>query len=397
MSASRCTGLAFGCALLAIALFGLLDGAWAETQDAETPPASAAPATRAQNDRPPAVNPGAQTELKPTIAPGTLFSPDCTNRTDVLGVSRVVEIDTTTGPRFGDQYSKDEVKFLEPGEVVLTFDDGPMRRYTLPILEALDEQCVRATFFSVGRMAVSDPVTLQEVARRGHTIGVHTWSHKKLSTLGADAMKREFELGLSAVTGALGTPVAPFFRFPYLGHSKSSLAYVQGRGMGVFGIHVDSADFRTRSPGVVLRNVMSQLDHEKKGIVLFHDIQPSTAGALSSLLTELKTRGYKIVHMVPKHGAVTLPEYDAIAAKALRAKSAAAANTPLAKKAVTWPVSGEEPPAGAAEPSNKAKQTNPAASAAKPGSPSTAARSSKPFDWANPSNDPWQLNSFGNQ
>ena len=392
MGASRCTGLAFGIALSAIMAAGHFDGVRAETPDAYTPPATKAPATRAHGDQTPPVNPGAQTELNATVTPGSLFSPDCVNRTDLLGVSRVVEIDTTTGPRFGDQYSKDEVKFLQPGEVVLTFDDGPMRRYTLPILDALDEQCVRATFFSVGRMAISDPATLQETARRGHTIGIHTWSHKKLSALGADAMKREVELGASAVAGALGTPIAPFFRFPYLGHSKSSLAYIQSRGMGIFGIHVDSADFRTKSPGVVLRNVMSQLDREKKGIILFHDIQPSTAGALASLLAELKTRGYKVVHMVPKHGATTLPEYDAIAEKALRAKSAAAANSPIAKRSVTWPVSGEEPAA--------ADQTKPAAKAAPPAksaAPKTATRPAKPYDWANPSNDPWQLNPFGSQ
>lgn len=392
MGASRCTGLAFGIALSAIMAAGHFDGVRAETPDAYTPPATKAPATRAHGEQTPPVNPGAQTELNATVTPGSLFSPDCVNRTDLLGVSRVVEIDTTSGPRFGDQYSKDEVKFLQPGEVVLTFDDGPMRRYTLPILDALDEQCVRATFFSVGRMAISDPATLQETARRGHTIGIHTWSHKKLSALGADAMKREVELGASAVAGALGTPIAPFFRFPYLGHSKSSLAYIQSRGMGIFGIHVDSADFRTKSPGVVLRNVMSQLDREKKGIILFHDIQPSTAGALASLLAELKTRGYKVVHMVPKHGATTLPEYDAIAEKALRAKSAAAANSPIAKRSVTWPVSGEEPAA--------ADQTKPAAKAAptaKSAAPKTATRPAKPYDWANPSNDPWQLNPFGSQ
>ncbi len=391
MGASRCTGLAFGIALSAIVAAGHFDGVRAETPDAYTPPATKAPATRAHGDQTPPVNPGAQTELNATVTPGSLFSPDCVNRTDLLGVSRVVEIDTTTGPRFGDQYSKDEVKFLQPGEVVLTFDDGPMRRYTLPILDALDEQCVRATFFSVGRMAISDPATLQETARRGHTIGIHTWSHKKLSALGADAMKREVELGASAVAGALGTPIAPFFRFPYLGHSKSSLAYIQGRGMGIFGIHVDSADFRTKSPGVVLRNVMSQLDREKKGIILFHDIQPSTAGALASLLAELKTRGYKVVHMVPKHGATTLPEYDAIAEKALRAKSAAAANSPIAKRSVTWPVSGEEPAADQTKPAAKAAPT------AKSAAPKTATRPAKPYDWANPSNDPWQLNPFGSQ
>ncbi len=376
MSASRCIGLALGCAIALVGAAATIEAARAETgagdQTSAPPSATIGPGESALTVSPAA---GVEAELKSGSA--------CSGRSDVLGVSRVVEIDTSSGPEFGDQYVKVEPKFLEPGEVILTFDDGPMRRYTLPILDALDEQCVKATFFSVGRMAIADPATLQEVARRGHTIGTHTWSHKNLTTLSSAAMKREFELGLSAVAAAAGTPIAPFFRFPYLGHSKTTRAYIQGRSIGIFGIHVDSKDFRTRSPGVVLRNVLAQLEHEKKGILLFHDIQPSTAGALSSLLAELKKRGFKVVHMVAKDAPVTLPEYDAIAEKALKAKSVAAANTPLAERAATWPVSGAEP-------------DTPPASAAPKGTGKTRAQPAKPIDWANPSNDPWQIKSFGN-
>lgn len=380
MSAARCTGLAVLAAVAATLSF--MANAHAETgfgdTNAEAPSTSVGASGQTLS-----VNPsvGAEAELKPTIAS------HCDGHADVLGVSRVVEIDTATGPEFGDQYSKVEPKFLEPGEVVLTFDDGPMRRYTLPILDALDEQCVKATFFSVGRMAISDPTTLREVARRGHTIGTHTWSHKNLAQLNSAAMKREFELGLSAVAAAVGAPISPFFRFPYLGHGKTSREYIRGRGIGIFGIHVDSKDFRTKSPGVVLKNVLTQLDREKKGILLFHDIQPSTAGALSSLLAELKTRGYKVVHIVAKDAPTTLPEYDAIAAKALKAKAVAVANQPLANRAATWPASGAAPDEEATSAEHKP--------AAKPTSP--AQRATKPFDWANPSNDPWQLRSFGHQ
>lgn len=383
MSASRCTWLALSFAVAAgVGVVLGLHRAQAETGSGD-PPASATPSSVGASEHALTVNPsaGAEAELKPTIAPG------CEARADVLGVSRVVEIDTAAGPAFGDQYLKIEPKFLEPGEVVLTFDDGPMRRYTLPILDALDEQCVKATFFSVGRMAIADPVTLREVARRGHTIGTHTWSHKKLSGLSAAAMKREFELGLSAVAAAAGTPIAPFFRFPYLGYNKASMDYIRSRGVGTFGIHVDSKDFRTRSPGVVLRNVLNQLDHEKKGIILFHDIQPSTAGALASLLAELKTRGFKVVHLVAKNVPATLPEYDAIAEKALKAKSVAVANSPLADRAATWPVSGDVSDAAA-----DASASKPAAKSGLP-----AHRPTKPVDWANPSNDPWQLKAFGHE
>ncbi|MFA5949083.1 MAG: polysaccharide deacetylase family protein [Hyphomicrobium sp.] len=296
--------------------------------------------------------PLAQALTKPPAAPSA-EKPVCADRTDLLGVSRVVEIDTTTGPRFGDQYlHRGETHFLEDYEVILTFDDGPLRRYTVPILDALDAQCTKATFFSVGRMAVADPAMLREVAARGHTIGTHTWSHKKLSQLGSAELKNEVELGLSAVAKAAGVPIAPFFRFPYLGDSKAGLAYVESRGIGIFGIHVDSSDFRTRSPGTVLRNVMSQLEHEKKGIILFHDIQPSTAGALTSMLAELKTRGFKIVHMIPKASVSTLPEYDAKAERALKGKETIATTSPLAPRAATWPVAGDVAAAANSEGTN---------------------------------------------
>src|SRR5262245_23275309 len=284
-----------------------------------------------------AVSSGAHVQTGPF--PPVADTAACAGKADVLGISRVVEIDTATAPRFGEQYK--EINFLEDHEVVLTFDDGPLRRYTLPILDELDAQCTKATFFAVGRMAIADPATLREVAKRGHTIGSHTWSHKKFTQISAQSANYELELGLSAVTKALGAPIAPFFRYPYLAHTKSAHTHLGMRGIGTFGIDVDSRDFRTRSPGAVKREVLAQLEHEKKGIILFHDIQPSTAGALGSLLAELKARGFKVVHMVAKSPATTLPEYDAIAEKALKAKNSVAAAEPLATRAVTWSSSAE--------------------------------------------------------
>lgn len=267
---------------------------------------------------------------------------DCEGRTDVLGLSRVVEIDTTGAPRFGSGQYKDN-DFLEDGEIVLTFDDGPMRRYTLPILDALDAQCTRATFFAVGRMAIADPETLRETARRGHTIASHTWSHKNLQQLSSAKAKDEVELGISAVSAALGEPLAPFFRFPYLGSSKAMTAHLAGRNQAIFSIDVDSKDFRTRNPGTVMRTVIAQLKANKKGIILFHDIQPSTAGALAALLANLQKDGFKVVHIVPKSKATTLPEYDAIAGKALAKKAVALSKSPLATRAVNWPETAETP------------------------------------------------------
>lgn len=328
--------------------------------------------------------------------------PGCAGRTDVLGLSRIVEIDTTGSPRFGVQYN--DIDFLEDHEVVLTFDDGPLHRYTKPVLDALDAQCTKATFFIVGRMAIADPETLKETYRRGHTIGSHTWSHKKLSTLSLEHAKSEIELGLSAVTKALGEPVVPFFRFPYLRDSKNLLSYLEGRNMGVFGINVDARDFLTRSPGAVMRNVLSQLAVTKKGIILFHDIQPASSGALATLMAEMKKRGFRVVHMVAKGPATTLPEYDAMAEKALANKQLAARIDPLSKRSVVWPIgAAKAAPAVPAPPKPGAGEVLPwqTTTAPQPQPPSTAAAkppatTAQHHTPAGTPDEPWPLKPLGN-
>jgi hypothetical protein len=101
---------------------------------------------------------------------------------------------------------------------------------------------------------------------------------------------------------------------------------------------VDSKDFRTRDPGTVQRKVMADLARAKKGIILFHDIQSSTARALPGLLTELKAKGYRIVHMQPKAEATTVAEYDDQARQELDRRRVKVADQPLAKRSLTWPV-----------------------------------------------------------
>jgi len=267
----------------------------------------------------------------------------CTAGPNVLGVSRTVEIDTSAGPRYGVQYN--EHGFLADGEVVLTFDDGPLRAYTKPILEALDAQCTKATFFVVGRMAVSDPEMVQEYARRGHTVGSHTWSHANLQALPPLKARAEIELAFSAVQAALGKPIAPFFRFPYLRDTQSTMTYLEGRQVGMFSIDIDSKDYRTHDAATVQRKVMGDLGRMKKGIILFHDIQRSTAHALPSLLAELKAKGYRVVHMQPKAPLATLPEYDALAQQELAKRHVVAGSQPLVKRTLTWPMSEPTMPA----------------------------------------------------
>ena len=251
-----------------------------------------------------------------------------------IGTSRQIQIDATGAPRFGHlQYPGPEL--LKPGEVVLTFDDGPHRQYTRTILDVLSQHCARATFFMVGQRALGYADMVQEVARRGHTVGTHTWSHANLKQQSQDGAVNEIELGISAVQKALGAQAAPFFRFPYLADPANAIGHLKSRNTAIFSIDVDSYDFRTRSPTVVMRNVMSQLKTKGRGIILFHDIQPSTAGALGSLLSDLKAGGYRIVHLVPTRGQVTVAQFDQKVGAPTR--NVAALSAPVRQRTIVAP------------------------------------------------------------
>jgi peptidoglycan/xylan/chitin deacetylase (PgdA/CDA1 family) len=233
---------------------------------------------------------------------------------DALGVSRVVEIDTTGGPGFGSEHFK-ELDFLRDHEVVLTFDDGPWPT-TPAVLKALADQCVHATFFPIGKHATYYPEILRQVAAAGHTIGTHTWSHADLTKKTAEEGKEEIEKGLSAVHWALqGAPHAPFFRFPDLRHPPEMVTYLGTRNIAIFSCDLDSFDFKIHKPEQVVSSVMTKLAKHGKGIILMHDFQKPTSIALPTILAQLKANGYKIVHMVPKEVATTLPQYDEIIPK----------------------------------------------------------------------------------
>src|SRR5579872_6225893 len=176
---------------------------------------------------------------------------------DALGLSRVVEVDTSGGPGFGFEHFK-QFDFLADHEIVLTFDDGPWPGNTPAVLKALADQCTKAVFFPIGKHAGWHPEIMKQVAAAGHTVGSHTWSHKDLSKLNEQDGKDEIEKGIAAVSIALGNkPVSPFFRFPALRHPPELVKYLGERNVGIFSTDMDSFDFKMRKPEDVVKSVMT--------------------------------------------------------------------------------------------------------------------------------------------
>jgi peptidoglycan/xylan/chitin deacetylase (PgdA/CDA1 family) len=186
------------------------------------------------------------------------------------GLSRIVDIDTRAGPEFGFQHLRG-YDFLGDKEVVLTFDDGPRPVSTLAVLKALQDECLKATFFEIGEDASWHPEITKQVIDAGMTVSTHTWSHKDLARYpyakDFEKAEQEIEMGNSAVhIAAAGSPVAPFFRFPDLQHSAGLLDYLAQRNIAVFSTDIDSRDFAKHRPEQVIESVMSQLEKRGKGM-----------------------------------------------------------------------------------------------------------------------------------
>ena len=261
--------------------------------------------------------PGAPAVPPAPSAPPVVALSGCPGNPNALGISRVVEIDTTGGPGFGFEHFKDH-DFLRANEVVLTFDDGPWPKNTPAVLEALAAHCLKATFFPIGEHAMWHPEILKQVAAAGHTIGTHTWSHPDLTKKSFAEAKDEIEKGVSAVHLAVGGPTAPFFRFPDLRHPPQMVTYLGGRNIAIFSTDIDSFDFKLHKPEQVINSVMAKLATHGKGIILMHDFQRATSEALPELLNQLKAKGYRVVHMQARGTLQTLPAYDEVINKEVK-------------------------------------------------------------------------------
>lgn len=191
---------------------------------------------------------------------------------------------------------------LADKEVVLTFDDGPLPPYTPRVLEILAKECVKATFFIVGRQARAFPELVRRVFNDGHTVGTHSQNHPfNFAKLPPNRARAEIDDGIASTAAALGDPaaLAPFFRFPGLGRSAEKEAMLGERHLMTWSADFPADDWRRIGAKQVLARALERLEKKGKGVLLLHDIQPATVLALPLLLRELKARGYRIVHVEP--------------------------------------------------------------------------------------------------
>jgi peptidoglycan-N-acetylglucosamine deacetylase len=237
------------------------------------------------------------------LAPMGAPAAQCPGNPDALGTGRVIEVDARVNPRIGRKQFPSTLP-LHAKELVLTFDDGPWPGTTPKVLDALKRECVRATFFLLGRNVAAHPQIARRALAEGHTLGHHSYSHPLLNRMSIAKAEAELDRGIAADEFALygerrTKPTTPFIRFPGFASNMALLERMNERGLVVFGADVWASDWLRMSPEQELRLILSRIEKVDRGIVLFHDTKAQTAQMLLALLRELKRRGYSIAHVIP--------------------------------------------------------------------------------------------------
>ncbi len=175
--------------------------------------------------------------------------------------------------------------------VAVTFDDGPHPAVTPWILRELARRGIKATFFLVGKQALCYPDLVQAIARAGHEIGVHGFSHRNMAIMGRAEAERELVRARWTIARACGKrPV--LFRPPGGNYSPTLRAAAASTGFYTVFWTADNWKFR-RLP---LKQIVEKLQEELAagGILLLHNGQDETPLILGQLLDSLARRGFRL-------------------------------------------------------------------------------------------------------
>jgi len=153
-------------------------------------------------------------------------------------------------------------------QVALTYDDGPNDPHTLRLLEVLAKHHVRATFFMIGRYVRQRPDIAREVARAGHVIGNHTFSHPLLIFRSAEETRSQLESCRAALTDAIGEH-SNLFRPPFGGRRPATLRTARELGMQTALWNVTGYDWSAPSAAEIEKKVSRQI--RGGDVILLHD------------------------------------------------------------------------------------------------------------------------------
>lgn len=203
------------------------------------------------------------------------------------------------------------------GKVALTIDDGPHPLITPLYLEILRRENVKATFFVVGEKCEEFPGLVREIAREGHELANHTYSHRRFSTLPPEEVYAEIR-GCSRIVGALTGRVMRFMRPPGGDYTVASLEIAERLGMVTALWTHNAGDWTIRVPATIAFHATNQI---KSGdIILMHQGELHSLQALPMIISRVRARGLEPARLADIVGDRPLPLITAREALAERTR-----------------------------------------------------------------------------
>lgn len=189
-------------------------------------------------------------------------------------------------------------------KIALTFDDGPDDQYTSKILDILQRNQVKGTFFVIGANAESNPTLVKKIYDNGNEIGSHTFTHPNIARISKEQLTIELNATQRVLENILGKRTL-LFRPPYGEDGDPTtieqvkpLETVGNLGYYTVGMKVDPKDWSTPGVNYIVESISTQVDKNLGNVVLLHDSggnRQQTIEALPLIIYELKSKGYEFV------------------------------------------------------------------------------------------------------
>ena len=183
----------------------------------------------------------------------------------------------------------------EEKRIYLTFDDGPSTVVTNRVLDILREEGVQATFFIVSDRVAGREETLRRIVREGHTVGVHSKTHRYGEIYASDeALLGDVRACAETVEQITGTKPR-FYRFPYGGGTARQRDLLEAQGYTVVGWNAVCGDTDlSLGAEALVKESLKTAGTRGNVVLLLHDGAPhkATAEALPAIISAFRARGY---------------------------------------------------------------------------------------------------------
>ena len=177
-------------------------------------------------------------------------------------------------------------------KISISFDCAWGVDYTDKLLEIMEEENVKCTFFMVEFWTVKHPDYVKKIFDAGHEIGTHSATHPYMSKLDKIAIERELTTSKQAIESITGKRVVTF-RPPYGDYDDLLIDTAKSLGLYTIQWDVDSLDWKDLSAKEIFNRVTTRV--KNGSIVLFHNQGLHTAEALRDIIRTLKDKGYDLV------------------------------------------------------------------------------------------------------